>query len=137
MRAVGAANGRNPLPIVLPCHRVIGADGSLTGFGGGLPTKQFLLALEGALPASDGPVRQPADGQQRDRLHQLAAESDAPGSSKRCRHPAMPGVAAPSGADRPDSAGIASVRLQRASPPVPFARIAIAMPAVGDTCAAT
>jgi methylated-DNA-[protein]-cysteine S-methyltransferase len=49
MRAVGAANGRNPLPIVLPCHRVIGADGSLTGFGGGLPTKQFLLELEGAL----------------------------------------------------------------------------------------
>jgi methylated-DNA-[protein]-cysteine S-methyltransferase len=52
-RAVGAANGRNPLPIVLPCHRVIGADGSLTGFGGGLPTKHFLLALEGALPAAD------------------------------------------------------------------------------------
>ena len=50
MRAVGAANGRNPLPIVLPCHRVIGADGSLTGFGGGLPTKAFLLRLEGALP---------------------------------------------------------------------------------------
>jgi methylated-DNA-[protein]-cysteine S-methyltransferase len=49
-RAGGAANGRNPLPIVLPCHRVIGADGSLTGFGGGLPTKQFLLQLEGALP---------------------------------------------------------------------------------------
>ncbi|GAB3389229.1 methylated-DNA--[protein]-cysteine S-methyltransferase [Lysobacter fragariae] len=52
-RAVGAANGRNPLPIVLPCHRVIGADGSLTGFGGGLPTKQFLLQLEGALPRGD------------------------------------------------------------------------------------
>ncbi|WP_304437824.1 methylated-DNA--[protein]-cysteine S-methyltransferase [Pseudoxanthomonas sp. Root630] len=52
MRAVGAANGRNPLPIVLPCHRVIGADGALTGFGGGLPTKQFLLELEGALPPS-------------------------------------------------------------------------------------
>lgn len=52
MRAVGAANGRNPLPIVLPCHRVIGADGALTGFGGGLPTKQFLLELEGALPRS-------------------------------------------------------------------------------------
>ena len=46
VRAVGAANGRNPLPIVLPCHRVIGADGSLTGFAGGLPTKQFLLRLE-------------------------------------------------------------------------------------------
>jgi methylated-DNA-[protein]-cysteine S-methyltransferase len=45
-RAVGAANGANPLPIVVPCHRVIGADGSLTGFGGGLPTKRFLLAHE-------------------------------------------------------------------------------------------
>ena len=49
-RAVGAANGRNPLPIVLPCHRVIGAGGGLTGFGGGLPVKRFLLELEGALP---------------------------------------------------------------------------------------
>src|SRR3982751_6855874 len=48
-RAVGAANGRNPLPIVLPCHRVIGANGSLTGFGGGLPVKRFLLEHEGAL----------------------------------------------------------------------------------------
>jgi methylated-DNA-[protein]-cysteine S-methyltransferase len=48
-RAVGAANGQNPLPIVLPCHRIIGADGSLTGFGGGLPTKRFLLEHEGAL----------------------------------------------------------------------------------------
>ncbi len=54
MRAVGAANGRNPLPIVLPCHRVIGSDGSLTGFGGGLPTKRFLLELEGALPRNEG-----------------------------------------------------------------------------------
>lgn len=50
VRAVGAANGRNPLPIALPCHRVIGADGSLTGFGGGLPMKRFLLEHEGALP---------------------------------------------------------------------------------------
>jgi methylated-DNA-[protein]-cysteine S-methyltransferase len=45
-RAVGAANGRNPVPIVLPCHRVLGADGSLTGFGGGLDVKRFLLDLE-------------------------------------------------------------------------------------------
>ena len=48
-RAVGSANGQNPLPIVLPCHRVIGADGSLTGFGGGLHVKRFLLEHEGAL----------------------------------------------------------------------------------------
>jgi methylated-DNA-[protein]-cysteine S-methyltransferase len=48
-RAVGAANGQNPLPVILPCHRVIGADGSLTGFGGGLDLKRFLLEHEGAL----------------------------------------------------------------------------------------
>jgi methylated-DNA-[protein]-cysteine S-methyltransferase len=46
VRAVGAANGANPLPIVLPCHRVIGSNGSLTGFGGGLPLKKALLELE-------------------------------------------------------------------------------------------
>jgi len=46
VRAVGAANGRNPLPIVIPCHRVIGRDGSLTGYGGGMDAKRFLLALE-------------------------------------------------------------------------------------------
>jgi len=50
-RAVGRANGANPIPIVVPCHRVIGADGSLTGFGGGLDVKARLLELEGlALP---------------------------------------------------------------------------------------
>lgn len=45
-RAVGVANGRNPIPIVIPCHRVVGADGSLTGYGGGMHRKQTLLALE-------------------------------------------------------------------------------------------
>lgn len=51
VRAVGAANGRNPLPVVLPCHRVVGAGGALTGFGGGLPVKRALLDLEqGVLP---------------------------------------------------------------------------------------
>ena len=50
-RAVGAANGRNPVAIIVPCHRVIGADGSLTGYGGGLERKRFLLELEaGVLP---------------------------------------------------------------------------------------
>ena len=48
-RAVGAANGQNPIPVILPCHRVIGANGSLTGFGGGLRLKRFLLEHEGAL----------------------------------------------------------------------------------------
>ena len=47
-RAVGAANGRNPIPIILPCHRVIGSSGSLTGFCGGLPMKKQLLAHEQA-----------------------------------------------------------------------------------------
>ncbi len=47
-RAVGAANGRNPIPVILPCHRIIGADGSLTGFGGGLGVKRALLDLEQA-----------------------------------------------------------------------------------------
>ena len=49
VRAVGAANGRNPLPIIVPCHRVIGSDGSLTGFAGGLEIKTQLLVLEGAV----------------------------------------------------------------------------------------
>jgi len=48
VRAVGSANGRNPIPIIIPCHRVIGSDGSLTCFGGGLPVKTYLLNLENA-----------------------------------------------------------------------------------------
>lgn len=48
-RAVGLANGSNPLAIIVPCHRVIGADGSLTGYGGGLPAKEYLLTLENPL----------------------------------------------------------------------------------------
>ena len=50
-RAVGAAVGRNPISILIPCHRVVGADGSLTGYAGGVERKRFLLELEGALPA--------------------------------------------------------------------------------------
>jgi len=48
-RAVGRANATNPIPIVIPCHRVIGSDGSLTGFGGGVEIKQWLLELESAM----------------------------------------------------------------------------------------
>jgi methylated-DNA-[protein]-cysteine S-methyltransferase len=51
VRAVGLANGANPIAVVVPCHRVIGADSSLTGYGGGLERKQWLLAHEGAGPA--------------------------------------------------------------------------------------
>jgi methylated-DNA-[protein]-cysteine S-methyltransferase len=65
-RAVGAANGRNPIPIVIPCHRVVGADGSLTGFGGGLDIKRRLLAHETR-------YRVPAPGAARD-LFELARE---------------------------------------------------------------
>lgn len=48
-RAVGAANGKNPIPIIVPCHRVVGANGELTGFGGGIDCKRWLLEHEGAL----------------------------------------------------------------------------------------
>ncbi len=54
VRAVGAANGANPIPIVIPCHRVIGAGGKLVGYGGGLELKKRLLALEGSRPAALG-----------------------------------------------------------------------------------
>jgi methylated-DNA-[protein]-cysteine S-methyltransferase len=59
-RAVGLANGRNPISIILPCHRVIGADGSLTGYGWGLDRKEWLLRHEGALRAVDDTDVQPA-----------------------------------------------------------------------------
>jgi methylated-DNA-[protein]-cysteine S-methyltransferase len=63
-RAVGLANGRNPIAIIVPCHRVIGADGSLTGYGGGLPRKRWLLAHEGLQSRFDLDQRQ-ADGEYR------------------------------------------------------------------------
>lgn len=52
-RAVGAANGRNPIPVIVPCHRIVGASGLLTGFGGGLPLKRVLLASEGIVLDGD------------------------------------------------------------------------------------
>lgn len=58
VRAVGAANGRNPISIIVPCHRVIGASGSLTGFAGGLDAKATLLALEGVRVGRAGTVEQ-------------------------------------------------------------------------------
>jgi len=57
VRAVGAANGRNPLPIVVPCHRVVGSDGSLTGFAGGLDAKVLLFELEGHRPRAQTALR--------------------------------------------------------------------------------
>ncbi len=56
-RAVGAANGRNPIPIIAPCHRVIGSNGALTGFGGGLDVKALLLKIEGYVPQSGEQIR--------------------------------------------------------------------------------
>ncbi len=53
-RAVGLANGRNPISIIVPCHRVVGSDGSLTGYGGGLERKRYLLALERRIAAANG-----------------------------------------------------------------------------------
>jgi O-6-methylguanine DNA methyltransferase len=50
IRAVGGANGKNPIAIIVPCHRVIGSDGSLTGYAGGLDKKRWLLQFEGAIP---------------------------------------------------------------------------------------
>jgi methylated-DNA-[protein]-cysteine S-methyltransferase len=57
---VGLANGRNPIAVIVPCHRVIGADGSLTGFGGGLDRKEWLLSHEGLPRNGDLPLGIPA-----------------------------------------------------------------------------
>ncbi len=59
-RAVGLANGRNPISIIVPCHRVVGSDGSLTGYGGGLERKRYLIALERRVTARGGPAARPA-----------------------------------------------------------------------------
>jgi len=56
VRAVGAANGRNPVSIIVPCHRVVGSTGALTGFAGGLDVKAYLLALESGLPSLSRPT---------------------------------------------------------------------------------
>jgi methylated-DNA-[protein]-cysteine S-methyltransferase len=69
-RAVGAANGRNPIAIIVPCHRVIGSGGTLTGYGGGLPLKQWLLNLESEVLGGPG-VASP--GGRRGRLPDLTA----------------------------------------------------------------
>ncbi|MGL5495548.1 MAG: methylated-DNA--[protein]-cysteine S-methyltransferase, partial [Aeromonas sobria] len=58
VRAVGAANGRNPLSIIVPCHRVIGRNGSLTGYAGGLEIKKVLLALEGGQLKGGGQLKE-------------------------------------------------------------------------------
>jgi len=58
-RVVGAANGRNPISLIVPCHRVIGADGSLTGYGGGLERKRALLDLERRVAGAEQPARNP------------------------------------------------------------------------------
>ncbi len=66
VRAVGAANGRNPIPIVIPCHRVIGGDGRLVGYGGGLAAKEALLALERGVARSGAVAIRAAPGGERD-----------------------------------------------------------------------
>lgn len=89
VRAVGAANGRNPLPVVLPCHRVIGSDGGLTGYAGGLLMKRRLLELEGALAPAVGRRRGLESGVAAARPGEPARRSpDRAGAGRRgARHP--------------------------------------------------
>jgi methylated-DNA-[protein]-cysteine S-methyltransferase len=65
VRAVGAANGRNPIAIIIPCHRVIGKNGGLTGYGGGLDVKQRLIRLENPASACNGQAALPFSGRER------------------------------------------------------------------------
>ncbi|WP_422723988.1 methylated-DNA--[protein]-cysteine S-methyltransferase [Hyalangium rubrum] len=85
VRAVGLANGQNPLPIIVPCHRVIGSNGALTGFGGGLPTKKWLLEFEGALPteASGQGTRARSPSSAKARIHAGAAPGNPRPSAAR------------------------------------------------------
>lgn len=62
VRAVGAANGANPISLIVPCHRVIGSDGTLTGYGGGLPAKRWLLAHEARVAGARAPAQLPLTG---------------------------------------------------------------------------
>jgi methylated-DNA-[protein]-cysteine S-methyltransferase len=77
-RAVGLANGRNPISIIVPCHRVIGSNGKLTGYGGGLPRKSALLALEASTRASQPHAYPPVDN-----------ETATPGNSPRLLQQAL------------------------------------------------
>ena len=92
VRAVGAANGRNPISIITPCHRVIGATGKLTGFAGGLDAKAFLLALEGSEPRSGAGgnavsrIRNPGASYLTAPRVQVSSHEASTGSLSRLRH---------------------------------------------------
>ena len=83
VRAVGAANGRNPIPIVIPCHRVIGLDGRLTGYGGGLSVKAALLALERRTVAPRHPPDPPHSWRSTSAVSRASRVARDPGSSAR------------------------------------------------------
>lgn len=93
VRAVGAANAKNPISIVVPCHRVIGADGSLTGYAGGLDRKRWLLAHEGAEIAASRAQR----GAARQSVSAIVSVSASGEGSRRGRSPRGAAASAPSG----------------------------------------
>lgn len=80
VRAVGLANGANPVAIVIPCHRVIGADGTLTGYGGGLDRKRWLLRHEGAVTAPSPTPRSASGGSRRGRVSRASTPRSRPSS---------------------------------------------------------